>query len=94
MYNSQVKGVYSSKEKMLEAYVNRVEHFKDQIIEKLENELYPVLYRRAKEIKKEAIQEILNLFTGKEYDSSLFSFEDLSDLTNSDYKFVSLEIDL
>ena len=95
-YSAYCIGVYSRKKKLLAAFVKRCKKYRDEIIKDLENALqgnYRSDYDCMMKIDKGAIQEILNLFQGEEYDSSQFSFQELSECTDCDYYFTTLEMD-
>ena len=95
-YGARTIGVYSRKKKLFEAYVKRCRKYKEKIVEDLENALKDVFrgeYDSMKEISKDAIYEILNLFQNYEYDSSKFTYEELAECTDCDYTFRSFIID-
>ncbi len=89
-------GVYSRKKKMLEAYVKKCQEYKKEIIQCLEDAIQGIFrdeYDDMRKISKETILQILNLFQGRLYDSSKFSFDELTECTGWDYTFISCEID-
>ena len=94
-YSGYPVGVFSRKKKLLEAYVRRCEKHREEIVKDLENALqgiYRSKYDILMDMDQSVMLKILRLFQG-EYDSSHISFEDLSNCTDSDYTFCSLEMD-
>ena len=95
-YGGTCIGVYSRKKKLLQAYMKKCKKYREDIITDLQNAvqgIYRGEYDCMRDLDKNAIIEILNLFNGNEYDSSQFSFLDLSNSTHSDYSFCSMEMD-
>jgi hypothetical protein len=93
-YAGSCIGVYSRKKKMLEAFVKKCKKYRDKIVEELKDTLEGRCENEyIEKIDKSAIREILNLFQGEDYDSSLFSFEELSECTDADYSFDTLKMD-
>lgn len=95
-YGGHTIGVYSTKKKMLEAYVKKCQEYKTEIIQCLENVIQGIFrdeYDDMRKISKEVILQILNLFQGRAYDSSKFSFDELTECTGWDYTFISCDVD-
>lgn len=99
-YAGEVRGVYSRKKKMLRAYVKMCRKYHDEIINDLNNSLRGTFREESvlehdpmRKISLATITEILDLFLGEPYDSSLFTLEELRTCTDIDYSLYAMELD-
>ena len=98
MYSDTVVGVFSSKEKLIEAFVEHTQPYHEEIISDMEEALKGNYRNQYDEehlmgiIPKEKILEVLKLFRGEPYET-IFNYKELRSCTDEDYRFKVLEID-
>ena len=99
-YGGRVVAAFSSRNKLLRSFTIRMQKQKyyQAIIDDLKNMLNGIYRNKCDkkyrgEIKKESLQEMLNMLSGEDYNYGLFTYEELILCTDEDYILSSVLLD-